>query len=127
MINAAHELQDLMLSVFEYHNGANLLAVDIEIKYVNSAREKWGVDAECKVIIAGYPDTKVFENGYDEIMTTLNIAYDPGYGTQHVYGTVWFENGIWATRHEYDGSEGWELHVYPTVPKRVIEIETTNP
>jgi hypothetical protein len=116
-----------MLSVFEYHNGANLLAVDIEIKYVNSAREKWGVDAECKVIIAGYPDTKVFENGYDEIMTTLNIAYDPGYGTQHVYGTVWFENGIWATRHEYDGSEGWELHVYPTVPKRVIEIETTNP
>ena len=64
-------------------------------------------------------------NGYDEILTTINIAYNPGYGTQHVYGTLWFENGIWATRYEYDGSEGWELHVYPKLPKRVIEVGTS--
>jgi len=121
MINAAHELQDLLLNVIEYHN-AQLLAVDIRIENTADDHKLWGVDAECKVIISKYPDTEIFDNGYDYIMDTLNIAYDPGFGIQHVHGTVWFENGIWATRHEYDGSEGWELHIYPKLP-----VLDTNP
>jgi hypothetical protein len=29
---------------------------------------------------------------------------------------IWFKDGSWATRGEYDGSEWWEYHKLPQVP-----------
>jgi hypothetical protein len=44
--------------------------------------------------------------------------YDPGYGGQELYGTLWFSDHRWAIRGEYDGSEWWEIHEFPTPPRR---------
>jgi hypothetical protein len=44
--------------------------------------------------------------------------YNPGFGSQELYGTLWFTDGTWADRREYDGSEWWEGHSRPPLPSR---------
>jgi len=44
-----------------------------------------------------------------------SIHYDEGYGTQYLYGTIWFNDGTWADRGEYDGFEWWQHHACPSV------------
>ena len=42
---------------------------------------------------------------WDEFINALDFNYDAGYGLQELYGNVWFTDGTWADRGEYDGSE----------------------
>jgi hypothetical protein len=81
--------------------------------------------AEIKVMI----DYDTYEN-YDlhlnhttdeleSYLNSLNLEYDSGYGTQHVYGTIWLENGSWLERSEYDGSEHWRYVTEPTIPNKL--------
>lgn len=49
-------------------------------------------------------------------LDSLNFDYDNDYGIQELYGTVWFNDGTWLQRWEYDGSEGWEHMKCPEVP-----------
>ena len=44
------------------------------------------------------------------------INYDDGFGTQHLFGTVVFNDGSWNERWEYDGSEGWSHKSIPQEP-----------
>lgn len=50
----------------------------------------------------------------------LDFDYDAGYGTQHVFGTIWFQDGSWATRREVDGSEWWQHHMRPQIPENLL-------
>lgn len=47
----------------------------------------------------------------------LRFNYDDGFGSQHLFGVVWFKDGSWLERTEYDGSEGWVLKRTPDVPQ----------
>lgn len=47
----------------------------------------------------------------------LRFNYDDGFGSQHLFGVVWFKDGSWLERYEYDGSEGWVLKRTPDVPQ----------
>lgn len=49
-------------------------------------------------------------------LESLDFEYNNGYGEQELYGTIWFEDGTWANRWEYDGSEGWVLASLPEIP-----------
>ena len=60
------------------------------------------------------------EEQYTAFIKSLDFEYDAGYGGQELFGTVWFKNGTWADRGEYDGSEWWEHHVCPVVPKELL-------
>lgn len=54
---------------------------------------------------------------YNEFLEKLDFEYDSGYGSQHLFGTVWFtEPGVWMERGEYDGSEWWEFNMCPEIP-----------
>ena len=53
---------------------------------------------------------------YDLFIEHLDFDYDDGYGTQHLFGRIWCEDGVWFDRHEYDGSESWNRNKYPTIP-----------
>lgn len=55
------------------------------------------------------------EEDYQAFLETLDFEYDAGFGTQELYGIIWFEDGTWMTRWEYDGSEGWEYHTVPEI------------
>lgn len=50
---------------------------------------------------------------YTKFIEDLDVEYDNGYGTQHLFGKIWFVDGSWSDRHEYDGSECWD-HQSPT-------------
>ena len=52
-------------------------------------------------------------------LNNLDFDYDDGYGSQHVFGLIWYKDGTWSERHEYDGSECWEHRRVPAVPKRL--------
>lgn len=56
---------------------------------------------------------------YEKFLSDINQDYDDGYGGQELYGTIWFKNGYWAERGEYDGSEWWEVKKYPQIPKEL--------
>ena len=45
----------------------------------------------------------------------LDFSYDSGYGTQKLFGVVYFNDNTWLERGEYDGSEWWEHITTPTL------------
>jgi len=56
---------------------------------------------------------------FEQWLSKMNeINYYQGYGAQQLFGTIWLRNGLWMTRGEYDGSEWWDLHKRPLMPKR---------
>lgn len=53
---------------------------------------------------------------HDEFLNFINdldFNYDDGYGTQYLFGKIWYTDGTWSERYEYDGSECW-THKGPT-------------
>lgn len=59
-----------------------------------------------------------------QFFTSLNFDYDNGYGFQEVYGILWFKDGSWAKRVNYNGSEWWQLYELPSIPKELQCITT---
>jgi len=55
-------------------------------------------------------------NDYLEFLSKLDFSYDDGYGSQELFGNIWFTDGTWAERYEYDGSEYWEIKQCPKIP-----------
>ena len=79
----------------------------------------------CVVIYSDWDheDTKtVLKVGYSEedyanFLNSLNFEYDAGYGGQELFGMIWYTDGTWSERGEYDGSEWWDYRVVPVVPE----------
>lgn len=59
------------------------------------------------------------EKQYDEFLKHLDFNYNNGYGGQELYGTIWYEDGTWSERGEYDGSEWWNFKSVPKIPKEL--------
>ena len=60
---------------------------------------------------------------YSEFLKSLDFEYNSGYGTQELFGVVWFDDGTWAERDEYDGSECWGYKHCPDIPKKLKKRE----
>ena len=58
-----------------------------------------------------------FKNFLDKI----DFEYDNGFGCQELFGTIWYEDGTWSSRGEYDGSEWWEYNSCPKIPKEFLK------
>jgi hypothetical protein len=57
---------------------------------------------------------------YTAFLEGLDFNYDSGFGSQELFGTVWFKDGDWAIRGEYDGSEWWECLSLPNIPDTLL-------
>ena len=55
-----------------------------------------------------------------EVLPLLDFEYDNGYGGQELFGNVWYTDGTWSERGEYDGAEWWEHKVCPDIPNSPI-------
>ncbi len=53
---------------------------------------------------------------WDAFLSSLDFEYDSGYGSQMLHGTIWYEDGTWSEREEYDGSEWWSHRKCPEIP-----------
>jgi len=59
------------------------------------------------------------EKELNKFLDSLDFNYDSGYGWQQLFGTIWFTDGSWAERGEYDGSEWWEHRSLPDIPQNL--------
>lgn len=74
----------------------------------------WGVDEKDRrkfLLPVGYTNEQ-----YSGFLESLDFKYDDGYGSQVFGGTIWFDDGTYCDRGEYDGSEWWEYHEAPEIP-----------
>ncbi len=56
---------------------------------------------------------------FEHFLFQLDFCYDNGYGFQELYGTIWYIDGTWSERAEYDGSEWWVHHSCPEIPEQL--------
>ena len=50
-------------------------------------------------------------------LDSINFTYDNSWGSQELFGIIWYKDGTWSERAEYDGSEWWEHKVCPKIPE----------
>lgn len=58
--------------------------------------------------------------GFEIFLEEIDIDYNDGYGGQELYGTIWYRDGTWSERGEYDGAEWWEFKKCPPYPKELL-------
>ena len=56
---------------------------------------------------------------WSKFLTDLDFEYDCGFGGQNLFGTIWYVDGTWSDRGEYDGSEWWNYNQCPNIPKEL--------
>lgn len=73
------------------------------------------------IVFNEYPtyDLIVIKGKLEEVLPLLDFDYDDGHGTQELFGYIWYTDGTWSERGEYDGSEWWE---YKKRPEQNIDI-----
>jgi len=54
---------------------------------------------------------------HDAFFQSLDFEYDSGFGRQELYGNIWYQDGTWSDRGEYDGSEWWQYQSVPKIPE----------
>jgi hypothetical protein len=63
---------------------------------------------------------------YETFLKELDFEYDDGYGTQHLFGYVAFNDNTWLSRYEYDGQESWTYNIKPTFVDAIKEYGDNN-
>ena len=64
---------------------------------------------------------------FDSFIKSIDFEYDNGYGGQELFGNIWYKDGTWSDRGEYDGSEWWNFQTVPAIPKEcAAETEEQN-
>jgi len=63
-----------------------------------------------------YDEEQKIAGELSDILPRLDFEYDCGYGMQCLEGTVWYTDGTWSERAEYDGSEWWAHRECPPLP-----------
>ena len=53
-------------------------------------------------------------------LKSIDFMYDNGFGGQILFGNIWYADGSWSERAEYDGSEWWEHKTMPEIPKELL-------
>lgn len=76
----------------------------------------WQQEVKHLVLPVGYSQQE-----YETFLTCLDVAYDNGYGSQCLFGYIWFTDGTWAERGEYDGSEWWSVKERPPYPDMLLQ------
>ena len=46
----------------------------------------------------------------------IDTTYENGYGWQELFGFIWWKDGTWSSRYEYDGKEKWVHNKVPSYP-----------
>lgn len=60
---------------------------------------------------------------YNDLLKSLDFEYDSGYGSQELFGNIWYKDGTWSDRYEYDGSECWDYQSSPDIPDYLNRVD----
>lgn len=68
-------------------------------------------------------DCKIIRGSLEEVKDDLSYDYDNGYGGQELFGFIWYKDGTYSERGEYDGAEWWEHKSRPQIPNEDEKID----
>ena len=96
---------NLKYEFIEHIEQKNVLCarIDHEVNYLNPV--------ERYILKTGYT-----KEDWARFLNEINFIYDNDFGHQYITGTIWYTDGTWSDRAEYDGSEWWEHRERPQVP-----------
>ncbi len=98
-------------------NAKNEFVKHVENKEVKCAWINFGCDWDDDFLSLNLELPINYSNEqFEEFLNKLNFEYDNGYGTQYLQGTIWYTDGTWSDRGEYDGSEWWQHQSVPNIP-----------
>ena len=80
--------------------------------------------AECKFVNLRADHGAVEWNLF---LAQIDFRYDDGYGGQELFGNIWYHDGTWSERGEYDGSEWWEYKACPPIPEALAGAAPAHP
>jgi hypothetical protein len=63
------------------------------------------------------------EEDWNNFLSKIDFVYDSGYGSQELFCTIWYADGTWSDRGEYDGSEWYQYHKCPDIPDYIRRID----
>lgn len=61
---------------------------------------------------------------FNKFLAEINFDYDGGFGWQELFGHIWYADGTWSERKEYDGSEWWDYKSCPPIPTNLAQRAT---
>ena len=56
----------------------------------------------------------------DKFFEKLDFSYDNGFGLLELCGTLWYEDGSYSIRHEYECEESWVYCICPDIPEHLL-------
>ena len=56
---------------------------------------------------------------FAEFLSGIDFTYDDGYGSQELFGFIWYKDGTFSQRGEHDGSEWWDYIFTPEIPEEL--------
>jgi hypothetical protein len=117
MINAKEELVNVLDGITKKHS------VSVKCAWVTKQRYEFKGQGE-------HPKDAYLPVGFDQyelesFLKNLDFKYDNGFGSQELYGEVWFDDGSWIERDEYDGSECWEYKRTPEIPANLLPSDNS--
>lgn len=74
------------------------------------------LDTDLKIVL----NPNYNESEYNNFLKALNVKYNDGFGMQELYGYIWYNDGTWSERYEYDGSEYWVYKKCPSFQDKFI-------
>ena len=114
MINAAEELLQELSDFSKEVSDIKCLWIGHEESYDDNDEKLYEQTFNLKI---GWT-----EQDWQRLMYDLDFEYHDGYGCQYLFGIVWFNDGSWLERYEYDGSEGWAYKRTPKIPDNLNQI-----
>lgn len=67
-----------------------------------------------------YEDTKEYKGNLSDVIDLLDFNYYSGFGRQELDGLIWYTDGSWSERGEYDGSEWWTHKKRPEINEFIL-------
>jgi hypothetical protein len=112
-MNAKEELLGKIEQINKWLDGTKMICASITLDPFGH----WDDEPKSYILRQGHTPFEL-----EGFLNSLDLEYSSGYGSQELFGTVWFTNGIWMDRYEYDGSEHWDIHRYPAIPQELHNI-----
>ena len=89
-----------------------------EVEYKEVLCASIQCDKKELILTTGWTDDE-----FKEFIISLDFKYDSGYGGQELFGLIWYKDGSWSERGEYDGSEWWDYKKSPEIPENLNRID----
>jgi len=100
----------------------HLASVDKEIVAIEIYLEEYLYLTQEETENGSWGKIRTVGTSFSDVADWLDFHYDAGYGIQQIFGNVWYSDGSFCERREYDGAEWWMHNECPKIPEDITRI-----